>query len=135
MALGNLIGFVSTTKPEEARAFYEDVLGLKLVADEPYALVFDCQGVMLRVTKAPPFEPLPFTVLGFAVARIEAETARLAKNGVAFERYEFLEQDEIGVWTAPSGAKVAWFEDPDGNLLSLTEFPKLGAKERAPAKK
>jgi catechol 2,3-dioxygenase-like lactoylglutathione lyase family enzyme len=122
MAVTGLIGFLNTTNPEKALAFYQGPLGLHLVADEPYALVFDCAGVMLRIAKAPPFTPLPFTVLGFHVADIALECKRLIARGVSFERYPQFDQDELGVWRAPGGAQIAWFKDPDGNLLSLTQF-------------
>jgi catechol 2,3-dioxygenase-like lactoylglutathione lyase family enzyme len=122
MAMGALIGFVSTAHPEKALAFYQGPLGLHLIADEPYAFVFDVAGSMLRVAKAPPFTPLPFTVLGFRVDDIAHECERLNARGVTFERYPQFEQDEHGVWRSPSGAQIAWFKDPDGNLLSLTQF-------------
>jgi catechol 2,3-dioxygenase-like lactoylglutathione lyase family enzyme len=122
MAISGLIGFLNTTNPEKALAFYQGPLGLQLVADEPHALVFDCAGVMLRIAKAPPFTPLPFTVLGFHVSDIAHECKRLIARGVSFERYPQFDQDELGVWRAPGGPLIAWFKDPDGNLLSLTQF-------------
>lgn len=122
MALGALMSFVSTAHPEKALAFYQGPLGLQLVADDMFALVFDVQGAMLRVTKAPPFEPHPFTVLGFQVDDIKHECERLVARGVTFERFPHFEQDELGIWTAPGGSRIAWFKDPDGNVLSLTEF-------------
>jgi|SRR3954469_10173509 catechol 2,3-dioxygenase-like lactoylglutathione lyase family enzyme len=122
MSLGALMSFVSTAHPEKALAFYQGPLGLHLVADEPFALVFDVAGSMLRVTKAPPFTPHPFTVLGFQVDDIAHECERLIARGVTFERYPQFQQDALGIWTAPGGARIAWFKDPDGNVLSLTEF-------------
>jgi catechol 2,3-dioxygenase-like lactoylglutathione lyase family enzyme len=122
MPIRELIGFINTARPEKARAFYEGPLGLKLVSDEPHALVFDVGGSMLRIAKAPPFTPLPFTVLGFHVDDIANECARLVARGVSFERYPQFEQGAVGIWRAPSGAQIAWFKDPDGNLLSLTQF-------------
>jgi len=97
-------------------------LGLKFVSEDAFAIVFDVNGVMLRVTKVKELVTAGYTVLGWDVADIVAEVKGLVKRGVKFERYEFLEQDELGVWKAPSGAKVAWFKDPDGNVLSLTQF-------------
>ena len=109
--------------PSRARAFYEDVLGLSLVADEPFALVFDLAGTMLRVTRVDALEPQPFTVLGWRVDDIQSAVRALAERGVRFERFPALEQNGLGIWTSPSGARVAWFEDPDGNTLSLTQQP------------
>ena len=118
----DLIAFVSTARPEAAIAFYRDALGLALVADEPFALVFDVRGVMLRVTKVDAVQPAPYTVLGWHVADIRAAVEALGARGVAFERYPGMPQDELGIWTSPSGARIAWFGDPDGNVLSLTQF-------------
>ena len=118
----DLIAFVGTARPEAAIAFYRDTLGLALVADEPFALVFDVRGVMLRVTKVDAVQPAPYTVLGWRVADIRAAAGELGARGVAFERYPGMPQDELGIWTSPSGARIAWFRDPDGNVLSLTQF-------------
>jgi len=98
------------------------VLGLTLVADEPWALVFDAHGAMLRIQKTPELVPAKHTVLGWRVPDIEETMIGLAAKGVRFERYSFLPQDELGVWTTPDGTRVAWFKDPDGNTLSLTQF-------------
>ena len=87
---------------------------------DAFALVLDANGIMLRVTKAK-FTPHPFTILGWQVDDIEAEVRELTSRGVQFERYSFFEQDPLGIWTAPSGDKVAWFKDPDGNTLSLSQ--------------
>ncbi|MBI3877022.1 MAG: VOC family protein [Verrucomicrobia bacterium] len=117
-----IISFVATQNPARARKFYQRTLGLKLVSDDPFALVFDAHGTMLRVQKVQDFSPATHTVLGWKVRSIRAVVAKLAKRGVRFERYAGLVQDELGVWTTPSGAKVAWFKDSDGNTLSLTQF-------------
>ncbi|HET9201042.1 MAG TPA: VOC family protein [Dehalococcoidia bacterium] len=113
--------FAATARPEEALRFYRDVLGLPLEADEPYALVFDCAGTQLRISKVQEVHAAPYTVLGWRVDDIVAGMAALASKGVTFERYEGMEQDENGVWTVPGGAMIAWFKDPDGNTLSLTQ--------------
>jgi len=113
--------FIASAQPERAKQFYRDNLGLRLISDDQFAVVFDCAGVQLRIQKVETFRPHPFTALGWQVPGIRAGVSALAKRGIVFERYAFLEQDELGVWQAPSGAKVAWFKDPDGNLLSLTE--------------
>jgi catechol 2,3-dioxygenase-like lactoylglutathione lyase family enzyme len=117
-----VIAFVATADGARAKAFYVDVLGARFVADEPHALVLDLNGTMLRVQKVQSVTPQPFTVLGWEVRGIERVMASLVGRGVAFERYGFLDQDERGVWTTPDGAKIAWFKDPDGNTLSLTEW-------------
>jgi catechol 2,3-dioxygenase-like lactoylglutathione lyase family enzyme len=118
----DVIGFVGTARADAACAFYRDSLGLRLVADEPFALVFDAHGVMLRVTKVDAVQPAPYTVLGWRIPDIRAAVEELGGRGVGFERYPGMSQDDLGIWTSPSGAKIAWFRDPDGNVLSLTEF-------------
>jgi catechol 2,3-dioxygenase-like lactoylglutathione lyase family enzyme len=116
------IALVATTDPARARVFYDETLGLRFVADEDFALVFDCGGIPLRVARVESFTPQPFTVLGWQVDDIVATVEVLSSRGVTFERYPGLEQDLLGVWTSPSGARVAWLKDPDGNTLSLTQF-------------
>jgi len=92
------------------------------VSEDPFAVVFDSNGNMIRLTKVNEFRPQPFTVLGWQVSDIVAAVKRLQGAGVTFERYgEFMQQDELGIWTAPGGAKVAWFQDPDGNTLSVSQ--------------
>ncbi len=118
-----LVAFVATTDASRARDFYTDTLGLRLVSGDRFALVFDAAGTMLRVTTVRQLQPAPYTVLGWDVADIRGSVRELTERGVTFRRYDGLDQDADGVWTAPGGAKVAWFEDPDGNTLSLTEFP------------
>ena len=117
-----LKAFIPTTNPKKAKAFYKDVLGLKFLSGDNYALEFDVNGTLLRIAIVPELKPHPFTSLGWDVDDIKKEIKRLNKKGVFFERYNFMEQDELGIWNSPSGAKVAWFKDPDGNLLSLTEY-------------
>ena len=117
-----IIAFVSTLDPVRARAFYEQVLGLSLVSDEPFALVFDANGMMLRITKVQELFVAKYTVLGWDVSDIRAEIAWLTQRGVIFERYDGLPQDELGITSFSDGAQVAWFKDPDGNLLSITQF-------------
>jgi catechol 2,3-dioxygenase-like lactoylglutathione lyase family enzyme len=123
MPLGTtrLIAFIATTEAARARAFYEGTLGLT-VSDDDVALVADVNGTMLRIQKVERMTPASYTALGWEVLDIAATVADLAARGVVFERYGFLEQDAAGIWTAPSGAKVAWFKDPDENVLSLTEM-------------
>jgi catechol 2,3-dioxygenase-like lactoylglutathione lyase family enzyme len=116
------IAFVSTADPERARAFYQDTLGLTFVADEGFALVFDLAGVMLRVTRVDQLQPQLFTVLGWRVDDPEGTVRELTGRGVVFERFPGMEQDALGIWRSPSGARIAWFRDPDGNVLSITRF-------------
>jgi catechol 2,3-dioxygenase-like lactoylglutathione lyase family enzyme len=113
--------FVAVTDPDRARAFYEEILGLELVADEDHALVFDAGDTTLRLAKVAELNPAPHTVLGWQVPDLEATIDVLAARGVNFRRYGQFEQDERDIWTAPDGTRVAWFDDPDGNLLSLME--------------
>jgi|SRR6185312_12681813 len=115
-----IVAFVATTDPSRAKAFYRDVLGLLLISEDEYALVFDAQGTMLRVAIVGEVALAPYTVLGWQVGDIDATVRGLAAKGVKFERYSWLEQDDLGIWSAPSGAKVAWFKDRDGNLLSVS---------------
>jgi catechol 2,3-dioxygenase-like lactoylglutathione lyase family enzyme len=118
----NVVAFAATSRPDSAKSFYQQTLGLRLIMDDAFALVFDANGVMLRVQKVQGHTPPPYTVLGWDVADIDASVKELSGRGVSCERYEWLEQDESGIWSAPSGAKIAWFKDPDGNTLSLTQF-------------
>jgi catechol 2,3-dioxygenase-like lactoylglutathione lyase family enzyme len=111
--------------PERTREFYETTLGLTFVSDDQFALVFDANGTMLRIQKVKQFDPPGHTALGWNVDNINTEVVQLNKRGVEFARYEGLGQDENGIWTPPSGAKVAWFKDPDGNVLSLTQFERF----------
>lgn len=113
--------FVATSKPREALAFYRDVLGLELVSEDDFALVFQTANATLRIQKTQQHQPLPYTSLGWKVGDISAIVSALTAKQVRLERYPGLEQDARGVWNAPSGAKIAWFKDPDGNVLSLTE--------------
>lgn len=118
----DLIAFVSTTDAVRARRFYEDLLGLPLVDSTPFACVFQAHGTMLRITVVERTVPAPYTVLGWSVSDIAAAIHDLGARGVAFIRYDGMDQDALGVWRAPSGAKIAWFKDPDANVLSLTQF-------------
>ena len=116
-----IVAFAATVDAARARAFYEGVLGLNFISDDEFALVFDAHGVELRIQKVTSLTPQPHTQLGWSVSSIDKIVRELCAKGVTFEKYPFLHQDESGIWAAASGAKVAWFKDPDGNLLSLTE--------------
>jgi catechol 2,3-dioxygenase-like lactoylglutathione lyase family enzyme len=122
----NPIGFIPTGNAENARAFYAGKLGLTLVSDDNFAMVFRIgQGndLMLRVVRVhvKEFTPVPFTIFGWETSGIEAKVDELAAAGIDFVRYSAFQQDDRGIWTAPNGDKIAWFKDPDGNLLSLSQ--------------
>jgi catechol 2,3-dioxygenase-like lactoylglutathione lyase family enzyme len=125
LAKNSPVGFIPTTKAKEARAFYEKTLGLRFESADDFAIVFRVgpANMMLRVTIAPEFTPHPFTIFGWQVDDIVARVTELTAKGVEFARYGFLEQDERGIWNAPGGTRVAWFKDPDGNTLSLSQHP------------
>jgi hypothetical protein len=118
-----LKAFVPTTDPGKAKLFYRDILGLKLLSEDNYALEFDANGTLLRVAIVRELTPHPFTILGWNVDDIVSVIKQLNNKHVVFERYGFFEQDNLGIWTSPNDSKVAWFKDPDGNILSLTELP------------
>jgi catechol 2,3-dioxygenase-like lactoylglutathione lyase family enzyme len=121
-----IVAFVTIVDVERAKQFYRDTLGLRLLEEEPpFALVFEANGIMLRLGMAEKLPPAHGTVLGWDVPDVAATIKELQRAGVRFERYKFMQQDELGIWTSPNGAKVAWFKDPDGNILSVTEFHKL----------
>jgi catechol 2,3-dioxygenase-like lactoylglutathione lyase family enzyme len=116
-----LMGFVGVRDAARAREFYAGKLGLKLIEESPFALVFDCNGVMIRVTPVQDLTPQRFTVLGWQVSDIEQAVTRLENAGIELKRYPGVSQGARGIWSAPGGAKVAWFEDPDGNILSVSQ--------------
>lgn len=116
-----ITAFAATADPARAKAFYQKTLGLRLVADDQFALAFDANGIQLRLQKVEKLRPQPFTALGWQVTDIRRALATLVKRGVKCERYAFLEQDDLGIWEAPSGTRIAWFQDPDGNLLSIAQ--------------
>ncbi|MEM7638156.1 MAG: VOC family protein [Pseudomonadota bacterium] len=114
--------FLATANADAARAFYEGALGLALEADDPYALVYQLAGAELRLSKVPNHTPLPFTVLDWQVASISDAHVALAAKDVEFTFYDGMGQDENGIWTSPDGgARILWFKDPDGNVLSVSE--------------
>lgn len=128
LAKYNVICFATIVDVERAKIFYRDTLGLTLLYEEPpFALVFDANGIMIRLGMAKQHTPAQGTVLGWQVPNIVVAVNELVEAGVRFERYNFdwMKQDELGIWTAPTGARVAWFKDPDGNVLSLSEHPEI----------
>lgn len=118
-----LVAFVPVRNADTARAFYRDKLGLYLLYEDGFALAFEVAGVMLRATIIRDFQPQKFTVLGWQVPNADAFARQLAAAGIQLEHYPGLQQDDLGVWTAPGGAKIAWFRDPDGNILSISQHP------------
>jgi catechol 2,3-dioxygenase-like lactoylglutathione lyase family enzyme len=123
-----IVAFVATTDPKRAKRFYARTLGLRLVSEDGFALAFDAGGTMLRVAVVKTLQPAGYTVLGWIVPDIAKAVRGLVKRGVVFQRYDGMPQDDLGIWSSPSGARVAWFADPEGNTLSLTELPRLTRK-------
>jgi catechol 2,3-dioxygenase-like lactoylglutathione lyase family enzyme len=122
LASSDVIAFAASSDLARSRVFYETTLGLRVVEENAYACVFDANGTMLRVTAVEQVAQPGYTVLGWRVADIDDSVAQLQSFGVSFARYEGMEQNTDGVWTTPRGDRIAWFADPDGNVLSLTEF-------------
>src|SRR4030095_3224667 len=123
-----IVAFVATTDPTRAKAFYAKTLGLRLVSEDGFALAFDAGGTMLRVAIVKTLQPAGYTVLGWIVPDIAKAVRDLVKRGVMFQRYEGMPQDDLGIWSSPSGARVAWLADPEGNTLSLTELARPTSK-------
>jgi catechol 2,3-dioxygenase-like lactoylglutathione lyase family enzyme len=119
LSSSKIVGFVPTKDALKARAFYEGKLGFQFVSDDQFALVVRAGETNIRIAKAPDFTPAPYTVLGWEVGDIEAIVRWLTQRGVAFEKYPFVQDRELGIWTTPGGDKVAWFKDADGNVLSV----------------
>jgi catechol 2,3-dioxygenase-like lactoylglutathione lyase family enzyme len=121
LAQSPLIAFIPTTDAVRARLFYENILALHFVSADSFALVIDANGTMIRIASVGPFTPAPFTILGWQVDDIHRTATEMIGKGIQFARYGFLEQNPEGIWTAPDGTKVAWFLDPDGNTLSISQ--------------
>jgi catechol 2,3-dioxygenase-like lactoylglutathione lyase family enzyme len=121
IALGKMVGFVPTKDYDKARAFYEENLGFEFISLDQYALVMSVGGHKIRIARVPNFTPLQGTILGWEVENIETIVRWLRDNGVVLEKYPFVQDRELGIWTTPTGDKVAWFKDPDGNILSVSQ--------------
>lgn len=121
LATATVSPLLGTMKPEAAKAFYGDVLGLKFVTDDGFALVFAGDNATIRISRVPAMAPAQYAVLAFVVPNIEKAVDDLAAKGVTFARFGFFPQDQRGIWAAPDGTKVAWFHDPDLNLLSVVQ--------------
>ena len=116
-----IVAFVQVTEREKAKAFYVDTLGLRFISEDPFALVVESNGTRLRIGEAPEFKPAQGTVLGWEVPDIEEAVSDLRERGVELQHYGFKGQDDLGIWTTPNGDKVAWFKDPAGNVLSVSQ--------------
>ena len=121
LASGKMVGFIATKDYDKARAFYEGKLGCEYVSLDQYALVVRIGGHMIRIVKLPNFTPLQGTTLGWAVEDIVSVARWLRDRGVELEKYPFVQDRDLGIWTAPSGDRVAWFKDPDGSILSISQ--------------
>ena len=121
LSSSKIVGFVPTKDSRKARAFYEGMLGFQFVSDDQFALVMRAGETMIRIAKAQDFTPAPYTVMGWEVRDIEAIVRWLTQRGVVFEKYPFVQDRELGIWTTPGGDKVAWFKDADGNVLSVSQ--------------
>lgn len=131
----DIIAFVPIVDVARAKVFYRDTLGLRLVMEEPpFALEFEANGIMLRLVMLKEMPPGYGSVVGWKVPEISEVVKTLQKKRVRFERYEFLQQNELGIWTSPTGAKIAWFKDPDGNILSISQHPEPKRRPRAAIK-
>jgi catechol 2,3-dioxygenase-like lactoylglutathione lyase family enzyme len=117
-----LVAFIPSLDLGKARPFYEEQLGLRLVSEDSFALVFDANGTTVRVAKVSELRPAQYTILGWEVSNVDYVVQELQKKGISLEKYNLPQQDGRGIWTAPSGAKVAWFKDPDGNVLSVSQL-------------
>jgi predicted enzyme related to lactoylglutathione lyase len=117
----SLIGFIPSTDADRARNFYVDVLKLKFESEDQFALIVSANGNAIRVVRVKTFTPAPYTILGWEVADIVKEVTTLTEAGVEFARYPYLQQDDLAIWASPSGTRVAWLHDPDGNVLSLSQ--------------
>jgi catechol 2,3-dioxygenase-like lactoylglutathione lyase family enzyme len=120
---GKMVGFIATTDYEKSRAFYEGKLGFEFISLDQFALVMRAGDHKIRISKVPGFTPLQGTVLGWEVRDIEAIVTWLRDRGISTEKYPFVPDKDLGIWTAPSGDRVAWFKDPDGNVLSVSYHP------------
>jgi catechol 2,3-dioxygenase-like lactoylglutathione lyase family enzyme len=121
---GSKLGaFVATVDRARAKAFYADALGLEIESEDDFAVVLNANGTHIRMTTVREIVVAPYTVLGWEVTDAEKTVAELTAKGVRFEKFPGLPQAESGIWDAPGGARVAWFKDPDGNLLSIAQMP------------
>jgi catechol 2,3-dioxygenase-like lactoylglutathione lyase family enzyme len=123
LASGKMVGFVPTADYDKARAFYEGKLGFEFVSLDQYAMVMSVGGHKIRISKAPNFVPRQATILGWEVEDVRSVALWLRERGVELEKFPFAQDRELGIWTTPTGDKIAWFKDPDGNILSIGQHP------------
>ena len=121
LTTAKMVGFVPTSDYQKARSFYEGKLGFQFLSLDQYALVMKVGGHMVRISKIPDFTPRQGTILGWEVENIASAAIWLRDRGVTLEKYPFVQDRELGIWTTPTGEKVAWFKDPDGNILSVSQ--------------
>lgn len=121
LSQSRLIGFVPARDLDRAQKFYVDVLKLEFMEHDKFALVVKAGGNMIRIVSMEAFTPATYTILGWEVSDIESATTELATAGVVFLRYPYFDQNDAGIWTAPGGTRIAWFHDPDGNVLSVSQ--------------
>ena len=122
LAASPFMAFIPVSDLATARSFYVEVLGLELEDENPFAVILNSGGTMLRLTQVEDHRPQPFTIAGWEVPDICITVKVLVSRGVSFTRFDGMDQDERGIWTTPGGDQVAWFKDPDGNTLSITTF-------------
>lgn len=130
LSSAKIIAFAPSKDLSRSRHFYQSILGLRFVSKDPFAVVFDAAGTLVRISAVPDFHPAPFTILGWSVPKIDVTIRKLQARDISCERYAFLQQDDLGIWTSPNSARIAWFKDPDGNILSLTEFPRKQSRRK-----
>ena len=116
-----IVAFLQVSDRPTAKAFYVDVVGLRFISEDPFALVVESNGTRVRIGEAKEMKPVQGTVLGWEVPDIEEAVAYLLPRGIELQHYGFNGQDERGIWTTPNGDKVAWFKDPSGNTLSVSQ--------------
>jgi catechol 2,3-dioxygenase-like lactoylglutathione lyase family enzyme len=121
LSIHRIKAFVSTTNHDKAREFYQDKLGLKLLSEDSFGMEFEAAGAHIRISVVEKLMPQPFTVLGWDTDDIISTVSMMSNKGISFERYPFIEQDDFGIWTSPGGTRVAWFKDPDNNILSISD--------------
>jgi catechol 2,3-dioxygenase-like lactoylglutathione lyase family enzyme len=123
LSSAKVMSFIVTRDRERAKAFYGDVLGFRLSAEDDFAAVFDMHGSILRISTVPGHVPAAHTVLGWEVTDIESTIRALVSKGVSFTQYDGFGQNDLGIWTPPGSTnQIAWFSDPDGNNLSVSQF-------------